>query len=357
MVMQCFLSEVADNRPPAAFWFDHRPRPTKSGDLLKRGRRSCQDTQGALSSVSKLEADTVTLSGVCPERETCSHLARPSLLHIILRQGQHDGFEPNQSRRQENLLCRRDWLQLRRTARSEWMAVPTQEVAAIFLCHLCEHPHSVNCPVVLRLFMPRFLLHHMLFGHGVRGGLGARPAASTVKPLMQEGLDPASKNCTFRMGHPPRPRRCSQPLVCRVQAPPLEQLSQDESGRQGPCRMAPMAWYRTPRQCRRLRITIVPPPAQHDTQSTGCFHSLCPVQYRTHGVCSQLFGSGISKNTPLTLGPSKPWELDPVTRRRRVRIAYPTMNEKDAILEAMQEQQDWEDSPLLRWPGDADAAC
>ena len=47
---------------------------------------------------------SVTLRGVCPEGETCSHLARPSLLHIILGQGQHAGFETNHSRRQENVL-------------------------------------------------------------------------------------------------------------------------------------------------------------------------------------------------------------------------------------------------------------
>ena len=77
-------------------------------------------------------------------------------------------------------------------------------------------------------------------------------------------------------------------------------------------------------------------------QLTGCFPSLCHVQHRTLGTCSQLFVSGTSKITPLMSGPSKPWELDPSTRRWRVRALLiqaalwaPTMNEKDAILEAM----------------------
>ena len=77
--------------------------------VVKRRRRSCQDTQGADSPAS------FTLSGVCPEGETCSHLARPSLLHFFLGQGQHAGFETNQSRRQENFLRRKDLLQLRST--------------------------------------------------------------------------------------------------------------------------------------------------------------------------------------------------------------------------------------------------
>ena len=48
-------------------------------------------------------------------------------------------------------------------------------------------------------------------------------------------------------------------------------------------------------------------------------------------------------------GLPKPWELDADTRRRRVRALLiqaalwaPTMGEKDAILEALQDQQDWE---------------
>ena len=60
-------------------------------------------------------------------------------------------------------------------------------------------------------------------------------------------------------------------------------------------------------------------------------------------------------------GLPKPWEVDADTRRRKMRALLtqaalwaPTTTEKDAILEAMQEQQDLEDSPLPRRPGDAD---
>ena len=80
-------------------------------------------------------------------------------------------------------------------------------------------------------------------------------------------------------------RRCSLHLVCRVQAPPLEHLSQDASGRQGLCRMEPMAWCRTPRQCQRLRIRMLRPgrartfacaPAQHDIPIDGLFSFTLP---------------------------------------------------------------------------------
>ena len=49
----------------------------------------------------------------------------------------------------------------------------------------------------------------------------------------------------------------------------------------------------------------------------------------------------------------KPSEMDAHTRRRQVRALLiqaafwaPTMGEKDAILEALQEQPDWEPPPL-----------
>ena len=128
------------------------------------------------------------------------------------------------SRRQENLPCRRDWLQLQTTARSEWMALPTQEVVAIFLCQ----PSRV----------------HEETSYAGRTGS-------------------SFENLHVRMGHPPRPRSCSLPLVCRVQ---------------GPCRMAP-------RQCQQLRIrmlrpgrtrTFAPAPAQHNIPIDGLFSFTLP---------------------------------------------------------------------------------
>ena len=48
--------------------------------------------------------------------------------------------------------------------------------------------------------------------------------------------------------------------------------------------------------------------------------------------------------------------IDTASEGTRIQTALwaPTMNEKDAISEAVQEQQDWEDSPPPRWPGDVD---
>ena len=61
------------------------------------------------------------------------------------------------------------------------------------------------------------------------------------------------------------------------------------------------------------------------SQSTGCFHSLCPVQHRTLGICPRRFGSGTSRRSCRMSGLPKPWEMEAGTRRRRVReTAHPS---------------------------------
>ena len=56
-------------------------------------------------------------------------------------------------------------------------------------------------------------------------------------------------------------------------------------------------------------------------------------------------------------GPPKPWEMDANTRRRRVRsyliqaaLWAPTTGRKDACVEALMEQQDWDEAAANRWP-------
>ena len=95
-----------------------------------------------------------------------------------------DGFKPNQSRR---------------TVPKELAsASKDSEIAAIFLCRLCEHPHSLNCPVVLGLFMLRFQLHHIIFGDGVRDGLGP------------------NQPCLWETSHAGRTGSSFEKLLCRV---------------------------------------------------------------------------------------------------------------------------------------------
>ena len=51
----------------------------------------------------------------------------------------------DQPRLQGNLLCRKDWIQVRKIALSEWVILPVQEVAAYPWCTECERLHSGMC--------------------------------------------------------------------------------------------------------------------------------------------------------------------------------------------------------------------
>ena len=51
-------------------------------------------------------------------------------------------FVPDPPRLQGNLLCRKDWIQLRRSALSQWVFFLVQEVAAYSWCSGCEHLRS-----------------------------------------------------------------------------------------------------------------------------------------------------------------------------------------------------------------------
>ena len=193
---------------------------------------------------------------------------------------------------------------------------------------------SLHCPVVLRLCMPRFLLHHNMFGQGVIDGRGPAQPHQRGNFLCRRDWTQLREAARSEWANLPAPEVAAYPwcAVCQTHVGwRPDSVSDSES------------------ECRDLDGLEPLPLLQHSktSQSTGCFRSLCPVQYRTLGVSPQRFGSA--------------WEMDADTRRRRVRalltqaaLLAKTTTEKDGILEAMQEQQDWEDSLPPRWPGDAD---
>ena len=71
-------------------------------------------------------------------------MPRILLHHIIFDHGLV--FGSDQPRLQGNQLCRKGWLQLREIARSGWVILPVQEVAAYPWCTVREHVRSGNCP-------------------------------------------------------------------------------------------------------------------------------------------------------------------------------------------------------------------
>ena len=109
--------------------------------MAEKRRRSCQDAPAVPPSDNGSEdtsIDAVIPSGAGPGRGACSFMPRFLLHHIIFDHGLVDGFGPDQPRLQGNLLCRKDWNQLRESARSEWVIPPVQEVAA------CPGARSAN---------------------------------------------------------------------------------------------------------------------------------------------------------------------------------------------------------------------
>ena len=202
MVLQCFLSAVVENRPSAAFWFDHQPRPTES---RRRGEGAVR-TRGADSPAS------VTLSGVCPSGETGSHLARSSLLALC------PGTGPGR------------WLRDQLLASTGKLSMPKGLAAApkngTLRMDGPTHPRScrqIPVPLVLlNLLRGAPPVHASAFAASLyfRSWSGrwsrAGPAASTRKLLMQEGLDPASRSCTFQNGpsSPPKKLQPTHGLQC-----------------------------------------------------------------------------------------------------------------------------------------------
>ena len=162
------------------------------------------------------------------------------------------------------------------------------------------------------------------------------------KPLMQEGLDPASRNC------------CAECKLLRSSTCP-------KTRRVDRAHVGWRPWHGTGR-----------PDSVSDSESECCDQEgLEPSFLLQHGMTSQrtcffsptppcaMLNTLVSAGSSLAQGSAKSL-LSCRDRRNLVSwiqwhgVGAPTMNEKDAILEAMQEQQDWEDAPLPRWPGDAD---
>ena len=198
--------------------------------------------------------------------------------------------------------------------------------------------HSVTCPVIIRLLMPRLLLLHITFGHGVRDGAPSRVHEETS---YAGGTGSSFEKLDVQNGPSSPPKKLQPTPWCAV------------------CKTH-VGWYPdsvsdSESECCDLEGLGPSSLLQHSktSQSTGCFHSLCPAQYRTLGICPQPYGSGANRRSCRMSGLPKPWEMDADTRHRRVRALLiqaalwaPTTTEKDAILEAMQEQQVSEDFQL-----------
>ena len=120
----------------AAFWLSLRPRPIRSRD----GGTKAEELSGQRV---RIPLSAVTQGGAGSLRGACTFMPRFLLQHVIFDHGLIDGLGPDQPRQEGNLLCRKDWIQLRRISLSEWVILPVQEVAAYPWCAECEHLRSL----------------------------------------------------------------------------------------------------------------------------------------------------------------------------------------------------------------------
>ena len=131
--------------------------------------------------------------------------------------------------RRRNRVCRRPGggrngrKKRRRSSCQDTLAVPSSDNGSedtslddVELVHLA-------CSFILRF------LHRIIFDRGLVGGLGPN-SRGRRESTVQEGLDPASRNCALRVGHPTRPRSCCLPLVHRVGTQPLLNLPRGAPG-------------------------------------------------------------------------------------------------------------------------------
>ena len=115
--------------------------------------------------------------------------------------------------------------------------------------------------------MPRFLLHHLIFDHGLIDGVG--PTNRVRKEIScARRLYSVTKNCALGVSNLTCAGSCCLPLVLRVRTPPLRNLPRGALGQVGSrWLVAPVReqdrWplYRMPRQLQRLgtRTTGVTP--------------------------------------------------------------------------------------------------
>ena len=122
---------------------------------------------------------------IWPRREG---LPRFLLHHTIFDHGLSDGLGPDEPRLLGNLLYRKDWIQLRKIALSDWVLSPVQEVAAHSWCTEFEHLRSGICPEERRA----------KWAHVVAGRRGIGAQARSMAPVRDVRTAPATRNQNTR---------------------------------------------------------------------------------------------------------------------------------------------------------------
>ena len=316
--------------------------------MTGKRKMSCLDTQAARAS------------------DACPFLPRFLLLHIIFGQCPSDGLELNQPRLRGNLLCRKDWIQLRRTGHSEWAILPIQKVAAYPGCTVCENLRSRNRPEARRAlsahvgWVPRYRCADKVDGPCS----GHTDSVCHSEPEHRKwDLDMAGGSCPS-VPEPPLPLQSTVPSQPRCLLQELIRAPGPFQPRWSPhgSRLTGCDWLsvrcaaRTEsiifgsRGCQLLTAELQamnPPSLVQNTKNLSTSVAIISL-HAVWILCSpQGFGSGISNSSP-----AKPWEVDAQERSREElartgRTLAPSMAERDTILEL----PDPGETAPARWPG------
>ena len=114
--------------------------------MAEKRRRSCQDTQDAPAGDNGSEGTFLAAVTQCGSGPGGRGLPRFLLHHTIFDHGLSDGLGPDEPRLLGNLLYRKDWIQLRKIALSDWVLSPGPRSYCPLLVHRVRTPPLRNLP-------------------------------------------------------------------------------------------------------------------------------------------------------------------------------------------------------------------
>ena len=147
----CPISSVPNSRFQGNKLFTSQNRSVSR--MVGKRKRNRRDSQAAPPGSNEPEVESPGVfiqSGDGPGREACPFLPLVSTATYYLWPLPARWSQAQPASPVGKSIVQKNWLQLRRIARSEWVELPIQECATCPWCTVCEHLHSGNRPEARR---------------------------------------------------------------------------------------------------------------------------------------------------------------------------------------------------------------